>query len=144
MPVSEDPPAAAMTSNRPYLLRALYQWINDNDMTPYLLVNAGAEGVQVPRSAIKDGRVVLNMATRAVSQVEIGLREVRFLARFGGVSQSVRVPMAAVIAIYAQESGQGMMLPEDGAALPPEDPPDDTAGPAGDGSRRGGHLRVVK
>jgi len=132
-----------MTSNRPYLLRALYEWIGDNQMTPHLLVDAGGEGVQVPASAIKEGRVILNIAPRAVTQFDIGLREVRFLARFGGVSQSVRVPLAAVIAIYAQETGQGMMLPEDGAALPPEDPPE-TAGPGSDGPKRGAHLRIIK
>ncbi len=138
-----DAPLPAMTSNRPYLLRALYEWIGDNQMTPYLLVDASADGLQVPASAVKDGRVVLNIAARAVSQFDIGMREVRFLARFGGVSQSVRVPLAAVMAIYAQETGQGMMLPEDGASLPPDDPPE-SAGPSPDGPRRGAHLRVIK
>lgn len=74
-----------MTSNRPYLLRALYEWIADNGMTPYLLVDAAVEGVQVPAAAIKEGRVVLNIAARAVAQLDLGNREVRFLARFGGV-----------------------------------------------------------
>ncbi len=134
----------AMSSNRPYLLRALYEWIGDNGMTPHLLVDAGAEGVRVPASTIKDGRVVLNIAARAVSQLQIGNREVRFKARFGGVSQDVIVPVSAVLAIYAQETGQGMMLPEDGGSVPEEDgnlpqPPDDDPGP-----KRGGHLRVVK
>ena len=135
--------APAMTSNRPYLLRALYEWIADNGMTPYLLVDAGAEGVQVPASAIKDGRVVLNIAARAVAQLDLGNREVRFLARFGGVSQSVQVPVGAVLAIYAQETGQGMMLPEDGGLLP-EESSDDTPTSPGDGPKRGGHLRIVK
>lgn len=133
----------AMTSNRPYLLRALYEWIADNGMTPYLLVDAGAEGVQVPASAIKDGRVVLNIAARAVAQLDLGNREVRFLARFGGVSQAVQVPVGAVLAIYAQETGQGMMLPEDGGVLP-EESSDDTPTSPGDGPKRGGHLRIVK
>lgn len=133
-----------MTSNRPYLLRALYEWINDNGMTPYLLVDAGKDGVQVPASAIKDGRVVLNVAMRAVSQFEIGSRDVRFLARFGGVSQSIVVPLPAVLAIYAQETGQGMMLPEDGSALPPDDSPDLPPESGGDAPKRGGHLRIVK
>jgi stringent starvation protein B len=138
--VNETP---AMTSNRPYLLRALYEWIADNGMTPYLLVDAGAEGVQVPASAIKDGRVVLNIAARAVAQLDLGNREVRFLARFGGVSQAVQVPVGAVLAIYAQETGQGMMLPEDGGVLP-EESSDDTPTSPGDGPKRGGHLRIVK
>ncbi|HMB57222.1 MAG TPA: ClpXP protease specificity-enhancing factor [Arenimonas sp.] len=135
-----------MSSNRPYLLRALYEWIGDNDMTPYLLVDAGQEGVQVPQSTIKDGRVVLNIAARAVAQLDMGNRDIRFMARFGGVSQSVIVPIPAVLAIYAQETGQGMMLPEDGAQMPSDGdgPDDDTPGPVSDGPKRGGHLRVVK
>jgi stringent starvation protein B len=132
-----------MSSNRPYLLRALYEWIGDNDMTPHLLVDASCEGVQVPKAAIKDGRVVLNIAARAVVGLDMGNRELRFKARFGGVSQSVIVPMAAILAIYAQETGQGMMLPEDGGALA-EEPPGDAPEPTDDGPKRGGHLRVVK
>jgi stringent starvation protein B len=133
----------AMGSNRPYLLRALNEWINDNGMTPYLLVDAGREGVQVPPSTIKDGRVVLNIAPRAVAQLMIDNHEVRFMARFGGVSQSVIVPVGAVLAIYAQETGQGMMLPEDGAQLPDESPDPSTPPDGGDVPRRS-HLRVVK
>jgi stringent starvation protein B len=132
-----------MTSNRPYLLRALYEWIGDNDMTAHLLVDATREGVQVPSSTIKDGRVVLNIAARAVAHLDLGNREVRFKARFGGVSQSVIVPLAAILAIYAQETGQGMMLPEDGGTMP-EDASDDSPEPPEDGPKRGGHLRVVK
>ena len=138
--MSDDAPA--MSSNRPYLLRALYEWIGDNQMTPHLLVDAGREGVQVPASAVKDGRVVLNVAARAVSQLDLGNREIRFLARFGGVSQSVIVPVSAVLAIYAQETGQGMMLPDDGAALAPEGPEDPPEPPAE--GKKGGHLRIVK
>jgi stringent starvation protein B len=133
-----------MTSNRPYLLRALYEWIGDNGMTPYLLVDAAHEGVQVPASAVKDGRVVLNIASRAVAQLELGSREVRFKARFGGVSQTVQVPVQAVLAIYAQETGQGMALPDEDGVLPTDEPPS-APGPSGDeGKPRGGHLRVVK
>jgi len=140
--VSPDP--VQMSSNRPYLLRALYEWIGDNDMTPHLLVDATRDGVLVPLSGVKDGRVVLNIAARAVSQLELGNREIRFLARFGGISQPVVVPVTAVIAIYAQETGQGMMLPEDGAMLPPDDSPDDGPEPGGEAPKKGGHLRVVK
>jgi stringent starvation protein B len=132
-----------MTSNRPYLLRALYQWISDNDMTPHLLVDATRDGVQVPSSTIKEGRVVLNIAARAVAHLDLGNREVRFKARFGGVSQSVVVPVPAILAIYAQETGQGMMLPEDGATMA-EDSPQGPPDPPEDGPKRGGHLRVVK
>ncbi len=132
-----------MTSNRPYLLRALYQWIGDNSMTPHLLVDATREGVQVPASTVKEGRVVLNIAARAVANLDLGNRDVRFKARFGGVSQSVVVPMSAILAIYAQETGQGMMLPEDGGTMS-ADEADSSPEPSDDGPKRGGHLRVVK
>ena len=150
---SRIPPV--MTSNRPYLIRAMYEWINDNGMTPYLLVDAAHDGVMVPAQAVKDGRVVLNIAARAVSQLSLGDQEIQFLARFGGVSQSVRVPVSAVQAVYAQESGQGMALPEeapgatvapprrDDASGNPDGPPDKTP-PSGDKGRRGARLRVVK
>ena len=136
-------PVPRMGSNRPYLLRALNEWINDNGMTPHLLVDASKDGVQVPASSVKDGRVVLNIAGRAVSQLDLGNRELRFLARFGGVSQAVVVPIAAVEAIYAQETGQGMALPDDGAPEAPER--EDEVGPGPDEPpKRGGDLRIVK
>ena len=102
-----------MTSHRPYLLRALVEWINDNDLTPHLLVDATVAGVQVPPSAVQDGRVILNIAERAVARLYIDNQSVSFSARFGGVSHSVSVPVAAVLAVYARENGQGMALPDD-------------------------------
>ncbi len=144
-----------MTSHRPYLLRALYEWIADNGMTPHLLVDATQPGVRVPPHTIKDGRVVLNVADRAVAKLEMDNDSVRFTARFGGVSQPVVVPIPAVLAIYARETGQGMALPDDiggngepaesgaeaaaDAADPVTDGPDDDDPPP----RRGGHLRGV-
>lgn len=101
----------AMTSQRPYLLRAMWDWISDNGLTPYLLVDAMQPGVRVPPHTVQDGRVVLNVADRAVGQLELGDEAIRFHARFGGVSHPVSVPVAAVIAIYARENGQGMALP---------------------------------
>jgi stringent starvation protein B len=110
-----------MTSNRPYLLRALYDWISDNGFNPHLLVDANAPGVRVPPSAVRDGRVVLNIAASAVSKLDLGRESVAFLARFGGVSQSVEIPVSAVLAIYARENGQGMMFPaEEGSDPEPE------------------------
>lgn len=117
-------PENAMTSNRPYLLRAIHEWINDNGMTPYILVEANAPGVRVPASTIKDGRVVLSVASRAVARFEIGMDTVSFLARFGGVSHSIELPVSAVLAIYAQENGQGMMFQaEESSSSPPPEPP---------------------
>ena len=102
-----------MTSHRPYLLRALYEWIADNGMTPHLLVDATRADVRVPMSAVKDGRIVLNVAERAVSGLAMDNELIRFSARFGGVSQAVSVPVGAVLAIYARETGQGMALPDE-------------------------------
>ncbi|WP_240906267.1 ClpXP protease specificity-enhancing factor [Thermomonas sp. HDW16] len=147
-----------MTSHRPYLLRALYEWIVDNGMTPHVLVDAGLPGVRVPMQSVKDGRIVLNIAERAVGGLRMDNDALRFSARFGGVSQSVLVPLEAVIAVYARETGQGMALPDDprGAAAPmaaepaatPETdvPTTDDGDPDGPGGppKRGAHLRIVK
>lgn len=138
--MSQSKPVA-MTSNRPYLIRAVHEWISDNGMTPYLLVDANVPGVQVPASAIKDGRVVLNVASRAVTQLEMGNHLIRFHARFSGVSQSIELPVAAVQAIYAQETGQGMMMPADSgptAEHQPEPAPDPET------PKKPSHLRVIK
>jgi stringent starvation protein B len=146
-----------MTSHRPYLLRALYEWIADNGATPHILVDARHPGVRVPAHVVKDGRVVLNIADRAVGKLEMDNDSVRFSARFGGVSQSVLVPVGAVLAIYARETGQGMALPDDmgaGASDDAEDgmadtgdddqTPDDPPEGAPPTEPRRGHLRVVK
>lgn len=131
--------APLMSSNRPYLIRAMYEWISDNGLTPYLLVDAAQEGVEVPGSAVKDGKVVLNVAGRAVAQLELGNQWVSFKARFGGVSHSVLVPVSAVDAVYAHETGQGMMLPPDAEpGAPTPEPPDKEP------IKRAPHLRVVK
>lgn len=130
-----------MTSNRPYLVRAMHAWIIDNGLTPYLLVDANGPGVRVPPSAIKDGRVVLSIAPRAVAQFDIGLESVRFLARFGGVSHSIEVPMPSILAIYAQENGQGMMFQAEREPTPP--PPSQPEPESSEGPRRP-QLRIVK
>ena len=125
-----------MSSHRPYLLRALVEWINDNGMTPHIMVDAGVPGVQVPASAVKDERVVLNIAERAVMRLHIDNEAVSFTARFSGTSFPVHVPIAAVLAVYARETGQGMVLPEEAGAparSAPAAEPGPTAGqtPAG-------------
>lgn len=109
-----------MTSTRPYLIRAIYEWIVDNRCTPYLLADATQRGIRVPAQAIKDGQVVLNLAPMAVDRLELGATEVRFNARFSGVSQSVSVPVTAVLAVYAKENGQGMMFPPESEEAPEE------------------------
>lgn len=143
-----------MTSNRPYLLRAIYDWISDNGLTPYLLIDATREGVQVPPQVVKDGQVILNVAMRAVADLDLGNERIFFSARFSGVSQNVVFPVSAVLAIYAQENGQGMMFPEDADPPPADSRTESSVGEeassgddeAGEGKARRGapHLRVVK
>jgi stringent starvation protein B len=118
----------AMKSSRPYLLRALYEWIADNHCTPYLVVNAEAPGTQVPQAYVKDGQIVLNIAPGAVAGLQMLNDYVMFSARFGGIPMEIEVPMAAVLGIYARENGQGMIFE-------PEDfPPPDGATPADGGN----------
>ncbi|MEO9214798.1 MAG: ClpXP protease specificity-enhancing factor [Rhodanobacter sp.] len=144
---------AAMSSNRPYLLRAIYDWISDNNLTPYVLVDAGFAGVRVPPQVVKNGQVVLNLAMRAVANLDLGNEWISFQARFSGVSQTIQIPVQAVLALYAQENGQGMMFPadEEGGDMPPpaapepDDTPPTPAADEGDKPKRGApHLRVVK
>ncbi|RFF28957.1 MULTISPECIES: ClpXP protease specificity-enhancing factor [unclassified Wenzhouxiangella] len=102
-----------MLSSRPYLVRAVNEWIVDSGLTPHLLVDAEQPGLEVPPSSIQDGRVVLNISPGAVRDLLIDSEMVTFVARFGGVSQAVTVPMSAVEAVYARENGRGMMFPVD-------------------------------
>jgi stringent starvation protein B len=125
-----------MTSNRPYLLRALYQWITDNGMTPHILVDAELEGVQVPDHTVQKGKVVLNVSAGATEQLLLDNDSISFKARFSGAPHNIMVPMIAVIAIYARENGQGMMFAQDDTPPPPVDGSDQPP------SRS--HLKVVK
>lgn len=104
-----------LSPRRPYLLRAFYEWLLDNQLTPHLVVDVTLPGVHVPMEYARDGQIVLNIAPRAVGNLELANNEVRFNARFGGVPRNVFVPMGAVLAIYARENGAGTMFePEAG------------------------------
>ncbi|MFW2372291.1 MAG: ClpXP protease specificity-enhancing factor [Gammaproteobacteria bacterium] len=130
-----------MTSSRPYLIRALYQWIVDNGVTPYILVDAGYAGVNVPDQYIQDNKIVLNIAPMAVRSLTLGDQEISFNARFGGQPTDIYVPTEAVLAIYARENGQGMMFNEE-PGMGPEPP---TGGPGSDDDVSDKpRLRVVK
>lgn len=133
-----------MTSNRPYLVRALYQWILDNDCTPHLLVNALLDGVEVPRRHVAEGKIVLNLAPRAVRDLLLTDAEITFNARFGGQPMNLRIPMAAVAGIYAQENGAGMMFPTEDPAPPPTDTQPTATGPTNSSVDKKARLRVVK
>lgn len=105
---------ANMTPRRPYMLRAFYDWLVDNDLTPHLVVAATLPGVRVPEEFIQDGQIILNIAPRAVGNLELGNEAITFSARFSGRPHSVIVPLYAVQAIYARENGAGTMFePED-------------------------------
>ncbi|MFL1802101.1 ClpXP protease specificity-enhancing factor [Plesiomonas shigelloides] len=111
-----------MKPRRPYLVRAYYDWLLDNNLTPHLVVDAMLPGVQVPMDFVRDGQIVLNIAPRAVGNLELGNDAIRFNARFGGIPQQVDVPMAAVLALYARENGAGTLFePEVAYDLPDED-----------------------
>lgn len=132
-----------MTASRPYLLRALNEWILDNQCTPYIVVDAIVAGVKVPEQHIKNGQIVLNINPAAVRHLEITNQSLSFEARFGGQPLSVFVPIEAVKAVYAKENGQGMVF---GWESDPTDPetPSDTDGPSeGKGPQRP-QLKVIK
>lgn len=114
-----------MTPSRPYLLRAINEWIVDNQMTPFMLVDADSEGVEVPRQYVENGKIVLNIAPHAIQALGIANDAVTFSARFQGTPWDIYVPMEAVLAIYAKENGRGMMFTEeDGEGEPPPDSPE--------------------
>jgi stringent starvation protein B len=129
-----------MTSNRPYLLRALYEWISENSMTPHILVDAGMTGVDVPEQAVQKGKVILNIDKAAVHELEMGNEWLSFSARFSGKRHKVSVPVEAILAIYSKENGQGMMFAQDDETIPPTDPDPGKDKPEGKRS----HLKIVK
>lgn len=133
-----------MKSSRPYLLRALYEWIVDNDCTPHLLVDAEYPQVRVPAGYAQDGQIVLNVSPGAVRQLHMDNEGISFESRFGGVAHGIYLPIASVLAIYARENGQGMVFeleaPDAEAAEDEDDlPPPETPRPGGRPS-----LKLVK
>ena len=113
----------SMTSSRPYLLRALNEWIVDNQLTPHIVCDAHAEGAVLPMQFVENGKIVLNISPTAVRDLLIDKDHVSFSARFSGTPMNVFVPVMGVLAIYARENGQGMVFVEE--AQPPSSPDDD-------------------
>jgi stringent starvation protein B len=109
----------------------MHEWITDNGWTPHLVVDAGFKGVEVPRQFVQDGKIVLNVSWSATDRLQLGNDEVSFGARFGGSPMQVRVPVAAVLALYARETQQGMIFADEEETPPPDGP----APPGGDGPR---------
>ena len=108
-----------MTSNRPYLIRAYYDWIVDNDLTPYLLVNAEYPGVEVPQDHVKNGHIVLNISPKACRGLHLENDKILFTTRFSGISTQVFLSPGAVMAIYAKENGRGTEFGEEDIPPPP-------------------------
>jgi stringent starvation protein B len=123
----------SMTPSRPYLLRAIYDWLLDNGMTPHLLVDAEVEGINIPMQFVQDGRIILNLNPSAIQNLVLDNEEVLFSARFGGTPFNIYIPMQAVLGIYAKENGQGTMFKDEdgfdfseGDPEPPPPPKKDT------------------
>ena len=125
-------------SRRPYLLRAMHEWMGDAGFTPHLIVDATRSGVEVPGAYIKDGKVVLNVSLNATQRLQLLNHGIEFDARFAGVVHHVRVPIAAVLGIYARETGEGMVFNEN---EPDAVPPTETGAP---GVPAKGEMRRVK
>ena len=129
---------SGMTPSRPYLLRAVHEWIVDNGLTPQIVVDAEHEQVRVPASGVRDGKIVLNVSAAAVRGLRLGNEWVEFSARFGGTPFDVAAPVRAVLAIMARENGVGMSFPEQPCDGPPP------GGPPSPEPRGRPNLRVVK
>ena len=134
-----------MTSSRPYLVRAVHEWILDNDLTPHIVVGADAKGVRVPREYVKDGQISLNISATAVHGLSVKNDWIMFDARFGGKSFQVSVPTSAVLAIFAKENGAGMSFGEEEHQ---DDPPPGSGDSCKDKAEEKGKvqpaLRIVK
>ena len=126
-----------MNSSKPYLLRALYEWILDNDTTPYILVDASSDQVLIPSGIASDGKVVLNLAPQAIEKLQMTNDYLSFSARFNGVAEDIYCPINSLLAIYARENGEGMMFPEEAA-----DTEDSSS--SGTGSAKTPTLKVIK
>ena len=127
-----------MTSSKPYLLRALYQWILDNEATPYIHVDTTCQGLRIPSGIETNGKVVLNISPKAVQNLEMTNDYLSFSARFAGVAEDIYCPIGSLIAIYARETSEGMMFPPEDSPAPGGDDP------AGDDRPRGPSLKIVK
>ncbi len=141
-----------VTSRRPYLLRAMHEWITDNQQTPHVVVDAALEGVEVPRQFVQNGKIILNISYSATNGLTLGNEHMSFHARFGAVTHDVMVPVQAVLGIYARETGQGMIFSENDAPPDPNAPGPHPAGPppgkpktaTSPAAPKRSHLKVVK
>lgn len=131
----------SITSSKPYLIRAIYDWLVDNGFTPYLLVDATAPHVAVPQEHVNDGKIILNISPSACRGLHLENDRIVFTARFSGVTKQIFIKPAAVLAIYAEENGRGMEFELEVDDTPPSPPdlPTDSQG-----SRARPSLKLVK
>ena len=132
---------SARPSRKPYLLRALHEWMGDAGLTPQVIVDATVEGVDVPPEHVREGKIVLNIGMQAVRDLQLGNDAIACTARFAGEARALWVPMPAVLGIYAQETGEGVAFADEDSPSP--EPPPEPDGD-GDGPSRRSHLKVVK
>ena len=128
-------------SKRPYLIRAMHEWMGDNGHTPHIVIDASTDGVTVPREHVKDGKIILNISQSAAHNLKLTNHAVSFRARFSGVPFDVWVPIASVLGIYAKETGQGMIFSHSADQSVPEPPAEEKE--LAEKARRS-HLKVVK
>lgn len=112
-----------MTPSRPYLVRAIYDWILDNHLTPYVLVDATLPLVQVPPDYIEDGQIILNLAPLAITGFAMNNNALEFKASFGGRLQHLYIPMQAILAVYAHENGRGLVFGAEEEEISVAEPP---------------------
>lgn len=129
----------SMTSNKPYLIRAMYDWIVDNELTPYLMVDANAPGIQIPMDYVSDGRIVLNISPKASRGLHMENDRIVFTTRFAGQAIQIFITPGSVLAVYAKENGQGMEFAVEDDMPPPEPP-----GPDKTSKKNKPSLKVVK
>ena len=135
-------PDPTVPPKRPYLLRAMHQWMTDSGHTPHLIVDAERAGVEVPRAYVKEGKIVLNVSSTATQRLQLGNENVEFDARFAGVIHRLRFPVSAVLGIYARETGEGMVFSEQD--LGPEPPPPTTPTTPPEVENKRPQLKLVK
>lgn len=135
-----------MSSTRPYLIRAFYEWIVDNEMTPYVVIDATTAMVRVPQQYIEDGKIVLNISPMATEELMLSNHRIEFEASFGGKVEQISAPIRSVVAIYARENGRGMVFGDDDDEFDDDPMQDDDGGDDGGAPPSGGKpkLRVVK
>lgn len=144
-----------MLSNKPYLIRAFYDWIVDSGCTPYILIDASFPRCQVPQECVANNEITLNVSPQAIRDLRITKDTIEFRASFSGVVHIISAPIKAVLAIYANENQQGMFFDYEessegegveGVAASPASPSpvEETKEPSGEKKKRPPHLRLVE